>query len=65
MDSAADQQRKPESQQPDRLFSGGERPYDPEDLVMVRGMEPTPERLEQARQMIEKEGPQVIERYLP
>ncbi|MCY0940714.1 MULTISPECIES: hypothetical protein [Streptomyces] len=61
MDSAADQQ----PQRPDRLFSGGERPYDPEDLVMVRGMEPTPERLEKARQMIEKEGPQVIERYLP
>lgn len=61
MDSAADQ--RPE--QPARLFSGGERPYDPEDLVMVRGMEPTPERLEKARQMIEKEGPQVIERYLP
>ncbi|MER5869410.1 hypothetical protein [Streptomyces sp. NPDC002044] len=61
MDSAADQQPR----RPDRLFSGGERPYDPEDLVMVRGMEPTPERLEKARQMIEKEGPQVIERYLP
>lgn len=32
---------------------------------MVQGMEPTPERLEKARQLIEKEGPSVIERYLP
>ncbi|MFD3547509.1 hypothetical protein ACFWUW_18230 [Streptomyces sp. NPDC058655] len=61
MDSEADQQ----PERPAELFSGGERPYDPEDLVMVRGMEPTPERLEKARRMMEKEGPQVIERYLP
>ncbi|MFJ3959761.1 hypothetical protein [Streptomyces sp. NPDC090036] len=49
----------------DRLFTGGERPYDPEDLVMVTGRDPTPERVEKARQLMEKEGPQVIERYLP
>ncbi|MEV0410141.1 hypothetical protein AB0I68_04830 [Streptomyces sp. NPDC050448] len=61
MDSESDQQPK----RPAKLYSGGERPYDPEDLVMVQGMEPTPERLEKARQLIEKEGPAVIERYLP
>ncbi|APU41907.1 MULTISPECIES: hypothetical protein [Streptomyces] len=49
----------------DRLFTGGERPYDPEDLVMATGHDPTPERVEKARKLIEKEGPQVIERYLP
>lgn len=49
----------------DQLFTGGERPYDPEDLVMVTGHDPTPERVEQARKLIEKEGPQVIERFLP
>ncbi|MEU8778736.1 hypothetical protein [Streptomyces sp. NPDC048606] len=51
----------------DRLFTGGEpeRPYDPEDLVMATGHDPTPERVEKARRLIEKEGPQVIERYLP
>lgn len=61
MDSESDQQPT----RPAQLFTGGERPYDPEDLVMVRGQEPTPERLEKARQLIEKEGPAVIERFLP
>lgn len=32
---------------------------------MVTGHDPTPERIEKARQLMEKEGPQVIERYLP
>ncbi|MEV7522274.1 MULTISPECIES: hypothetical protein [unclassified Streptomyces] len=49
----------------DRLHTGGDRPYDPEDLVMATGHDPTPERVEMARRLIEKEGPQVIERYLP
>lgn len=49
----------------DRLHTGGDRPYDPEDLVMATGHDPTPERVEKARRLIEKEGPQVIERYLP
>jgi hypothetical protein len=49
----------------DRLFTGGERPYDPEDLVMVTGHDPTPERVEKARKLIEEKGLSVIERYLP
>ncbi|MER5727826.1 hypothetical protein ABT084_05620 [Streptomyces sp. NPDC002138] len=61
MDSESDQQPS----RPAKLFSGGERPYDPEDLVMARGQDPTPERLEKARELMEKEGPAVIERYLP
>lgn len=50
---------------PRRLWSGGERPYDPEDLVRATGADPTPERIERARKLIEEEGPSVIERYLP
>ncbi|MFF2192650.1 hypothetical protein [Streptomyces sp. NPDC058157] len=49
----------------DRLFTGGERPYDPEDLVMATGHDPTPERVEKARKLIAEKGPAVIERYLP
>ncbi|MER6214873.1 hypothetical protein ACGFY6_07490 [Streptomyces sp. NPDC048387] len=49
----------------DRLFTGGERPYDPEDLVMATGHDPTPERVEKARKLIEEKGLSVIERYLP
>ncbi|MET9695953.1 hypothetical protein ABZY31_03370 [Streptomyces sp. NPDC006529] len=61
MDSEADQQ----PERPAHLYTGGERPYDPEDLVMARGQEPTPERLRKARELMDKEGPEVIERYLP
>ncbi|WP_320777253.1 hypothetical protein [Streptomyces sp. CRN 30] len=50
---------------PRRLWSGGERPYDPEDLVRATGADVTPERVEKARKLIEEEGPSVIERYLP
>ncbi|MFH8347697.1 hypothetical protein [Streptomyces sp. NPDC018045] len=47
------------------LYTGGERPFDPEDLVMARGLEPTPERVEEARRLIEEKGAAAIERYLP
>ncbi len=64
MESESDQQR--ESVTPaSKLFTGGERPYDPEDLVMATGADPTPERVEKARKLIEKEGRTVIERFLP
>ncbi|MEV6956610.1 hypothetical protein [Streptomyces sp. NPDC051183] len=61
MDSESDQQPT----RSDRLHTGGERPYDPEDLVMATGRDVTPERVEAARKLIEEKGPQVIERYLP
>lgn len=51
---------------PDRLLhTGGERPLDPEDLVRASDREPTPERIEEARRLLEKEGPAAVERYLP
>ncbi|WP_424212068.1 hypothetical protein ACN20G_08170 [Streptomyces sp. BI20] len=50
---------------PRKLWTGSERAYDPEDLVMARGQDPTPERVAKARELIEKEGASVIERYLP
>jgi hypothetical protein len=51
---------------PDRLLhTGGERSVDPIDLVMARGMDPTPERIERARQALEKYGAAAVERVLP
>ncbi|RKN49877.1 hypothetical protein D7231_35990 [Streptomyces klenkii] len=51
---------------PDRLLhTGAERPLDPEDLVRLSGREPTPERVEKARKLLEEEGPAAAERYLP
>ncbi|MEV5595229.1 hypothetical protein [Streptomyces sp. NPDC052496] len=47
------------------FYTGGERPFDPEDLVMARGLDPTPERVEEARKLIEEKGAAAIERYLP
>ncbi|MCC3768447.1 hypothetical protein [Streptomyces sp. UNOC14_S4] len=53
------------SSRPSRLYTGGERPFDPEDLVMASGHDITPERLELAKQLIEEKGAAAIERYLP
>ncbi|MEU5238026.1 hypothetical protein [Streptomyces lydicus] len=50
---------------PAELYTGSERPYDPEDLVKVSGREPTPRALEWARRLMAEEGPGAIERYLP
>ncbi|MGW1071782.1 hypothetical protein [Streptomyces sp. NPDC002537] len=50
---------------PSRLYTGGERPFDPEDLVMASGRDITPERVEAAKRLMEEEGAAAIERYLP
>ncbi|MEU4115366.1 hypothetical protein AB0F71_12815 [Kitasatospora sp. NPDC028055] len=50
---------------PRRLFTGAERPFDPEDLVMASGHDLTPARVEWARQQIEQKGAAALERYLP
>jgi hypothetical protein len=51
---------------PDRLLhTGGDRPVDPEDLVMLRGWDVTPERVEKARQDLEREGAAAVEKHLP
>ncbi|MEU8512735.1 hypothetical protein ACFV4F_18645 [Kitasatospora sp. NPDC059722] len=50
---------------PRQLYSGGERPFDPEDLVMASGQDVTPERLAWARRQIDEKGAAALERYLP
>ncbi|MFI1967626.1 hypothetical protein BLA24_28215 [Streptomyces cinnamoneus] len=50
---------------PSRLYTGGERPFDPEDLVMASGHDVTPERIERAKRLIEEQGAAAVERYLP
>ncbi|WP_058044902.1 hypothetical protein [Streptomyces roseifaciens] len=50
---------------PRRLYTGGERPFDPEDLVMASGRDVTPKRVERAKRLIEEKGPAAVERYLP
>jgi hypothetical protein len=47
------------------LHTGSEGGVDPEDLVMLSGREPTPERVEKARRALEEHGAAAVERYLP
>ncbi|MBV6701741.1 hypothetical protein KV557_32355 [Kitasatospora aureofaciens] len=60
---AADESRRGEPQR--LLYTGGERPFDPEDVVMASGRDVTPERLERAKREIEEKGAAALERYLP
>ncbi|ONK13721.1 hypothetical protein [Streptomyces sp. MP131-18] len=64
--SASDEQRSDGLPTPDHLLhTGAEKPLDPEDLVRLSGREPTPERVEEARRLLEEHGPAAAERYLP
>ncbi len=64
--SASDEQRSGDLPTPDHLLhTGAERPLDPEDLVRLKGMDPTPERIEKARRLLEEHGPAAAEHYLP
>ncbi|GGU61481.1 hypothetical protein GCM10010211_28100 [Streptomyces albospinus] len=57
--------KTPAERRPAELYTGGERPFDAEDLVRASGREPTPESLEWAKRLIEEKGAAAIERYLP
>ncbi|NYI04134.1 hypothetical protein [Allostreptomyces psammosilenae] len=48
-----------------RLRTGAEQPIDPEDLVRAQGKEPTPENVEAARKLLERDGAAAIERIVP
>lgn len=50
---------------PDNIRTGGEQPWDPEDLVMARGQDLTPENLERARRDLAEMGQAAIERTVP
>jgi hypothetical protein len=50
---------------PRQLYTGAERPFDPEDLVMASGRDVTPERVERAKRLMEEKGAAAVERYLP
>lgn len=48
-----------------RFRTGAEQPWDPEDLAVAEGRDPTPENIERARRELEKYGPAAIERTVP
>ena len=45
--------------------TGADQPWDPEDLAVAEGRDPTPENVERARRELEKWGPAAIERTVP
>ncbi|HEX6967420.1 MAG TPA: hypothetical protein VF174_01125 [Micromonosporaceae bacterium] len=45
--------------------TGAEQPWDAEDVVIARGADPTPERVERLRRELEEEGPAAVERTVP
>ncbi|MER7890703.1 hypothetical protein AB0C04_11505 [Micromonospora sp. NPDC048909] len=49
----------------DNIRTGAEQPWDPEDLVMARGQDLTPENIERARQDLAELGRAAVERTVP
>ncbi|MFC4019392.1 hypothetical protein ACFOW4_15815 [Micromonospora sp. GCM10011542] len=49
----------------DNIRTGAEQPWEPEDLVMARGQDLTPENLERARRDLAEMGQAAIERTVP
>ncbi|GAB3152312.1 hypothetical protein GCM10027290_42800 [Micromonospora sonneratiae] len=45
--------------------TGAEQPWDPEDLAMAQGQDPTPGNVERARRELEQDGPAAIEKTVP
>ncbi|MFI9640975.1 hypothetical protein ACIG87_13055 [Micromonospora sp. NPDC051925] len=49
----------------DNIRTGAEQPWEPEDLVMARGQDLTPENLERARRDLAELGRAAVERTVP
>ncbi|PWR05115.1 hypothetical protein DKT68_28605 [Micromonospora acroterricola] len=49
----------------DNIRTGAEQPWEPEDLVMARGQDLTPENLDKARRDLAEQGRAAIERIVP
>ena len=45
--------------------TGAEQPWDPEDLAMAKGQDPTPKNVERARRELAEWGAAAIERTVP
>ena len=45
--------------------TGADQPWEPVDLAVAEGRDPTPENIERARRELEEDGPAAIERTVP
>ncbi|GAA0375740.1 MULTISPECIES: hypothetical protein [Micromonospora] len=50
---------------PDNIRTGAEQPWDPEDLVVARGQDPTAENIERARRELAETGRAAVEKTVP
>ncbi|HEX6498923.1 MAG TPA: hypothetical protein VF054_07800 [Micromonosporaceae bacterium] len=69
-DSSGEQQpeRTDGSREPEpevRVRTGADQPWDPEDLTVAKGQDPTPGNVERSRRELDEEGPSAIERTVP
>ena len=48
-----------------RWRTGADQPWDPEDLAVAEGRDPTPENVERARTELDRDGAAAIERTVP
>jgi hypothetical protein len=47
------------------LRTGAEQPWDPEDLAVAQGKDPTPANIARAKAELERDGAAAIERTVP
>ena len=45
--------------------TGADQPWDPEDLAVAKGQDPTPANVERARRELAERGPAAIEKTVP
>jgi hypothetical protein len=45
--------------------TGAEQPWDPEDLAVAKGQDPTPRNVRRSREELDREGPAAIEKTVP
>ncbi len=45
--------------------TGADQPWEPEDLAVAEGRDPTPKNVERARRELEELGPAAIEKTVP
>jgi len=48
-----------------QIRTGADQPWDPADLAVAQGKDPTPENVEHAREELDRDGPAAIERTVP
>jgi len=61
--------QRPQDERPraadEPVRTGADQPWDPEDLTVAKGQDPTPENIERSRRELAEQGPAAIEKTVP